>query len=57
MRAIRPEMPHPSSTMVEDDESREWAQRGFDAREIHSAKRGVIFQRTVPWVRWSEGDS
>jgi hypothetical protein len=50
-------MPQPSSTTVEDGVRRAWSQRGLEWRaEIHSAKRGVIFQRTVIrsegfWVR------
>lgn len=44
-------MPQPSSTTVEDGVRRAWRQRGLAWRaEIHSAKRGVIFQRTAPVV-------
>jgi hypothetical protein len=45
-RAIRPEIPQPSSTTVEVGDRRVWDQRGLDLFVIHSAKRGVIFQRT-----------
>lgn len=41
-------MPHPSSTTVDDEERRERVQSGLEGWEIHSAKRGVIFQRTMP---------
>lgn len=49
-------MPQPSSTAVEeglrigeevDEEDEVQVQKGLVGSEIHSAKRGVIFQRTV----------
>lgn len=41
-------MPHPSSTAVEEGWRMEDDQKGLElvGLEIHSAKRGVIFQRT-----------
>lgn len=47
-------MPHPSSTIMEAGERMECVHSGFGGLlfvggvwEIHSAKAGVIFQRTV----------
>lgn len=41
-------MPHPSSTTAEDEVRMEDSQKGLWFREeIHSANRGVIFQRTA----------
>jgi len=39
-------MPQPSSTAVEEGWRMEEDQKGLVGLEIHSAKRGVIFQRT-----------
>lgn len=45
-KATRAEMPQPSSATTESEERKECIQRGLEGEEIHSAKRGVIFQRT-----------
>ena len=51
MRAVRAEMPHPSSTTVDEGLRIECVQRGLDSwSESHSAKRGVIFHRTRLFV-------
>jgi hypothetical protein len=40
-------MPVPSSTIVEDWFRSVVVQRGFVGEVIHSAKRGVIFHKTI----------
>ena len=45
-RAIRPEIPQPSSRTVEVGVRIVVVQKGLDCVVIHSAKRGVIVQRT-----------
>ena len=45
-RATRAEMPQPSSQAREVGVRTSWVKRGLVGEASHSAKRGVIFQRT-----------
>lgn len=45
-RAIKPEIPQPSSRTVDVGVRIVLVQKGLVCVVIHSAKRGVIFQRT-----------